>query len=66
MTIQTTDHTECDRIALAAEWLAATPRDEIPGPIVPTMRGLFDLTMSQAIEAVSEAGRLRRAAGSVS
>ncbi|MBL0935528.1 MAG: hypothetical protein IBJ07_12360 [Rhizobiaceae bacterium] len=39
----------------AAKWLATTPDDEKPHPIIPHLRKSFDLTPLQAVEAIREA-----------
>lgn len=49
-------------IDIAAEWLAGTPWQQRPRPIVPELRARFGLTALEACAALSEADRRRRAA----
>jgi hypothetical protein len=42
----------------AAIWYAAH-RDECPRPIIPTMREKFGLSAKQAVDALTQANRLR-------
>lgn len=47
------------RVAEAAAWFATTPRSEIKGPIVPTLRALFGLTLIEAVAAIREANLIK-------
>lgn len=59
------DHNEPDpadqRVQAAAQWLIANPNRDPGEATVPTLRRLFDLDAVQAVEAIREAERLRRA-----
>lgn len=60
MTNSGLDHEHTAAVDLAAEWLATTRRDEIPGPLVPVLRQRFGLSAQEACQAIAEAN-LRRA-----
>ncbi len=52
-----------DPVTAAAEWLARPLSDRIARPAIPTLRRQFpDLTIAEIIEAVAEAGEIKRAA----
>lgn len=44
-----------DRVAKAARWLATTPYDRRPRPLVPHLAEQFGLTPVEACEAIREA-----------
>lgn len=46
-------------ISQAARWLATTPRTEIVGSVVPALCERFNLTVTEAFEAVREANLIR-------
>lgn len=46
-------------IAKAASWLATTPPEKRPHPIIPHLRKAYDLTPLQAVEAVRKAELIR-------
>ena len=46
----------------AAAWLASTPVELRPHPLVPALRARFGLTAIEAVTAIREANRRRRAA----
>jgi hypothetical protein len=46
-----------NQITRAASWLADQPRN--PVPVIPVLRGQFDLSVDEAHEAVVLAGRMR-------
>jgi hypothetical protein len=49
-----------DAIQKAARWLASTPEQERPRPIIPHLGRTFGLTAAQAIAAIRMAGEFRR------
>ncbi|WP_170990140.1 hypothetical protein [Aquamicrobium sp. LC103] len=48
-----------DAIQKAARWLATTPDDRKPHPLMPYLRREFGLSPSQAVEAIREANLIR-------
>lgn len=54
------DHVGDDRVGIAATWLATTPRERRPRPILPHVQRTFGLSPAQACQAIEEAN-LRRA-----
>lgn len=58
-----TDTTQNPRALAAAHWLATTPTDQKPHPIIPALRQRFALTALQAAQAAAEAARIRRQVG---
>lgn len=57
----TIDHAHDERVQLAAMWLVSTPREEIPGSIIATIRERFGLSAQEACEACATAARIREA-----
>jgi hypothetical protein len=53
-------HESTAAIDEAAAYLAAVAPEHCPRPLVPAMRAMFDLSPSQACQAIAEANRMRR------
>lgn len=52
-----------ETIQNAARWLATTPADRRPHPLVPYLRQTYGLSVAEAVKAIQEANmRLSRAA----
>lgn len=48
----TTDHETSEAVEEAARFLASTPPDARPKPLVPALREMFDLSALEACEAI--------------
>lgn len=53
------EHEHSARIDLAARFLALTPPHARPTPLVPALKAMFDLTSSEAAEAIAESHLIR-------
>jgi hypothetical protein len=49
------EHEHSAAIDEAAAWLSTTPRERIPGPVVPLLRRRFGLSIAEACAAIREA-----------
>lgn len=52
-------HQTSEAVDLAASWLAATPQEIRPHPLVPELCVRFGLTVVEAVEAIRAANMLR-------
>ncbi|MEO9336995.1 hypothetical protein ABFT80_06105 [Mesorhizobium sp. SB112] len=50
---------ETDNVQTAAKWLAVTPDEKKPQPLVPYLKREFGLTAGQAVEAMRESWLIR-------
>ncbi|MCB1439941.1 MAG: hypothetical protein KDJ63_09225 [Nitratireductor sp.] len=55
------EHEHTAAITEAARWLAETPANQKPHPVIPHLRNRFGLTIAETIEAIAEAKKLREA-----
>ncbi|SKA26452.1 hypothetical protein [Consotaella salsifontis] len=53
------DHESSEAVTLAARWLATTPPDQHPRPIVPELRRRFGLNPVEACQALREANLIK-------
>lgn len=52
------DHETSESVSVAARWVAETPHEQRPRPLVWHLRETFGLTVSEACQAIGEASRL--------
>lgn len=48
-----------DPLTAAAQWLATTPDDRKPHPLMPHLRKEYGLTTAEAIDAIQQANLIR-------
>lgn len=53
-------HEHSEAVSFAAEWLARTPRERMSRPVVPVLRSMFGLSVSEAVDAIREAQAVRQ------
>lgn len=53
------EHEHSAAVDEAARWLAMTPNLQLPRPVIPALRGRFDLSVREACQAIAEANLIR-------